>query len=193
MNRRSLSSIGNFGFYNHMFWVMLQQLTICSLSVHFGLHLQQCEQLSLLLQNSCFHSFTESIRIRCSSVIVVVRLRNGQERNRDSISSKNEASRLVFGSHRPSYLITTAFPFPRIKLPTFKNGYVTPFIAKDMNAWSYNSSCGAVPNCDSTRTNWLLPLLYQIALSCDITFQQAYHRNEPCSFYLLSILFLPAR
>jgi len=132
---------------------MPQQLTICSFSVHYRLHLQQCEQLSLLLQNSCFQSFTESIRTHCNSVIVVARLRNGQERNLDSISSKNEALRLVFGSHRPSCLITTAFPFPRIKRPRLKNDYVNPFIAKDMNVWSYTSSCGAVLNYDSTRIN----------------------------------------
>jgi len=159
---------------------MPQQLTICSLSVHYRLHLQHCEQMSFLLQNSCFHSFTESSRTRCNSVSMVARLRNGQKTNRDSISSKNEASRLVFGSHRPSYSITTAFPFPRIKRPTLKNGCVTPFIAKDMNAWSYTSSCGAVPNHDSSRTNWLLPLLYKMALSCDFTFQRAYCRNELC-------------
>lgn len=180
MNRQSPSSIGNFGFSNHMFWVMPQQLTVSSLSVHYRLHLQECEQLSLLLQNSCFQSFTESSRTRCSSVSMVARLRNGQERNRDSISSNNETSWLVFGSHRPSYSITTAFLFHRINRPTLKNVCVTPFIAKDMKAWSYTSSCCAVPNYDSTRTRLLLPLLYKIALSCDITFQRAYNRNELC-------------
>jgi len=153
MNRQSPASIGNSGFSNHMFRVMPQQLTICSLSVHYRLYLQQREQLSLPLQNSCFRSFTEWSRTRCSSVSMVARLRNGQERNRDSISSKNEAPRPVFESHRPSYSITTAFPFPRIKRPKLKNGYVTSFVAKDMKAWSYTSSCGAVPNYDNTRTN----------------------------------------
>jgi len=180
MNRRSPSSIGNFGFSNHMFWVMPQQLIVSSLSAHYRLHLQKWEQLSLLPQNSCFQSFTESNRARCSSVSMVARLRNGQKRNRDLISSKNEVSRLVFGSHWPSYSIITAFPFPWIKRPTLKNGYVTPFIAKDMNAWSYTSSCGAVPNYDNTRTSLLLPLFYEIALSCDVTLQRAYYRSDLC-------------
>jgi len=163
-----------------MFWIRSQQLTISLLSVHYRFYLQHCEQLYLLLQNSCFQSFTESSRTRCSSVSMVARLRDGQERNRYSISSKNEMSILVFGSHRSSYSVTTTFPFPRIKRPTLKNGSVTPFIAKDKNAWSYNSSCGAVPNYDSTRTNLLLPLMCKIALSCDITFQRAYYCNEQC-------------
>ena len=111
---------------------------------------------------------------------MVARLRNGQKRNQDSIFSKNEVSKFVSGAHRPSYSITTAFPFSWIKRPTLKNGHVTPFIAKDMNAWSYPSSCGAVPKNDSTRTSLLLPLLYKIALSYDVTFQRTYYRNDLC-------------
>jgi hypothetical protein len=79
-----------------MFWVMHQQLTVCSLSVHYRLHLQQCEQLSFLLQHFCFQSIIKLCRTRCSSVSIVSKLRNGQERNRDSISSRNEASRLNY-------------------------------------------------------------------------------------------------
>jgi hypothetical protein len=40
---------------------MPQQLTIYSLSVHYTLHLQQCEQLSTLLQNSSFQSFMNRV------------------------------------------------------------------------------------------------------------------------------------
>lgn len=50
-----------------------------------------------------------------------------------------------------------------------KTDYLPP-IAKDMNAWSYNSSRGAVPNYVMTRTALPFSILCKAALFCDVTF-----------------------